>query len=296
MLTEPLQKDIFGFSHLTMSHLNENTSDAMTLPGAHHVTIDDDSSNISEVFTDYPPSKDNPTTSRMHTSAQARDNNNDTIEYYSCPTTPGFMPGRVFMDRDSSIEAFRHNVPHYPIRDFRTYAEAEEFTRVNIAPPPVTGGDPFYSNVMGGVPSLWPPPMQIPPYMHHMGYHMGIHPPPSMYPPFAYPMTPSPHYAPPTPIPSMPVPDTSIPVPTHIESPVALTDSPPPIHTNPTPVYVLKENTPKLEDLKHHWTTRSTLNASTQQSKHVACQLTTASSSRQRPMVLTAFNTSLFWK
>jgi hypothetical protein len=110
-----------------MSHPNEHTSDAMSLPGAHHVTIDDDSSNISEVFTDYLHSKDNPTTSRVHTSGvQARDNN-DTIEYYSCPTTPGFMQGRVFMDHDST-EAFCHNVPHYPIRDFRTYAEAEEFT------------------------------------------------------------------------------------------------------------------------------------------------------------------------
>jgi hypothetical protein len=149
------------------------------------------------------------------------------------------------MDRES-MDAFRRHAPQYPIREFRTYADAEEFTRVNIAPPPGPGSEPFYPNFMGGGPHPWPPPMPVTPYMHHMGYPMGIHPPPSMYQPyitppqvFAYPPAAPPTYAPPTSIP-----DPLTHVPTHIGTPDT-TSGP-----NTTPVYILKENNPKLEDLK----------------------------------------------
>jgi hypothetical protein len=124
------QQESFGAAPLTMmTQTYNNTAPAQT-DTPQNVTFNDDSSNVTKVFNDCTLYDDNAnTTAPISTTATT-----DTGRYFACPTTPGIMKGHVFFD-PSSMAFFQHRMPQYPIAQFRTYAEAEDYSHTTFYPP-----------------------------------------------------------------------------------------------------------------------------------------------------------------
>jgi hypothetical protein len=112
-----------------MMHTHNNTAPAQT-DTPQNVTFDDDSSNITEVFNDFNLYDDAANTNAPISTAT----NMDTGGYFACPTTSGIMKGHIFF-YPSLMAFFQHCMPQYPIAQFRTYAEAEDFSHTTIYPP-----------------------------------------------------------------------------------------------------------------------------------------------------------------
>jgi hypothetical protein len=124
------QQANFGAALPTMTTSTPNNTAPEPTNAPHNVTFDDDTSDVSEVFNAFNLHDDDTTTTVPTTTATTV---NDKGGYFACPTTPGLMQGHVFFD-PASMAFFQHRMPQYPIAQFRTYTEAEDYSRTTFYP------------------------------------------------------------------------------------------------------------------------------------------------------------------